>query len=88
VALAPGDARAHDLLGWALFLADRVTESTSALEQALKLDPHLTSAHYHIGMVYARTGQVEAARRHLQRVVDLDTLGIYRERAMQLLAEL
>ncbi|MBN1660811.1 MAG: tetratricopeptide repeat protein [Anaerolineae bacterium] len=88
VALAPHDPRTHDLLGWALFLAGRATESTRALEQALELDPHLTTAHYHIGMVYARTGQVEAARRHLQRAVDLDTLGAYRERAMQLLADL
>jgi tetratricopeptide (TPR) repeat protein len=88
VALAPGDPRGHDLLGWALFLVGRVTEGRAVLEHARDLDPSMASVHYHLGAVYAHTGEIETARRHLQRAVDLDTVGVYRERAMQVLAEL
>jgi tetratricopeptide (TPR) repeat protein len=85
VALAPDDARAHDLLGWAYYLAGRQVEASQALELALKLAPDLVSAHYHLGSLYASAGQRELARQHLQRAVDLDTEGYYRERAGLLL---
>jgi tetratricopeptide (TPR) repeat protein len=88
VALAPGDARAHDLLGWAYHLAGRHAAGERALTQALALDPDLVSAHYHLGSLYATTGRPELARRHLQRAADLDTGEYYRRRAQTVLREL
>jgi len=88
VALAPSEAGAHDLLGWAYCLADRPAEGEQALLQALALDPQLASAHFHLGSLYTRSGRVELARRHLQRAADLDTTGYYRQRAQLLTAEL
>jgi Flp pilus assembly protein TadD len=88
VSMAPGDARAHDLLGWAYHLAGQQGEAEMALLQALSLDPTLPSAHFHLGNVYLLTGQRELARRHLQRAADWDTDGFYRERAQLLLNEL
>jgi len=88
VALAPNDARAHDLLGQACHLAGRPAEGEQALLQALTLDPDLVSAHYHLGSLYASTGRRELARQHLQRAADLDTGGYYRERAERILSSL
>jgi tetratricopeptide (TPR) repeat protein len=88
VALAPGDARAHDLLGWAYYLAGRSVEGRQALERALVQDPGLVSAHFHLGNLYANGGQTELARQHLQRAADLDTVGYYRNRAQMLLDDL
>jgi tetratricopeptide (TPR) repeat protein len=88
VALAPSDARAQDLLGWAYHLAGRHAEGEQALTQALALDPGLVSAHYHLGSLYATTGRPELARHHLQRAVDLDTGGYYRRRAQTILSDL
>jgi Flp pilus assembly protein TadD len=88
VALAPGDARAHDLLGWAYHLTGRPIEAQQALSQALALAPDLVSAHYHLGSLYATSGQRELARRHLQRAADLDTGGYYRSRAEAVLRDL
>jgi tetratricopeptide (TPR) repeat protein len=85
VALAPGDARAQDLLGWAYQLAGRVEDSRQALDRALALDPDLVSAHYHLGSLYLNIGQPDLARQHLQRAADLDTDGYYRSRAEALL---
>jgi tetratricopeptide (TPR) repeat protein len=88
VALAPDDPRAQDLRGWAYYLAGRHAESHQALTQALTLDPELVSAHYHLGSLYAGSGQSALARQHLQRAADLDTGGYYRVRAEALLYDL
>ena len=88
VALAPDDARSHDLLGWAYHLTGQHGAGERALLQALGLDPDLVNAHYHLGSLYLTTGQRELARFHLQRAADLDQHGFYRDRAEQLLYEL
>lgn len=88
LALAPGDARAHDLLGWAYHLAGRPADARRALDAALALDPSLVSAHYHLGSLYVTLGEVGLAQRHLQRAADLDTEGYYRQRAEGLLLDL
>ena len=87
VELAPDDARAHDLLGWAYHLAGQHAEGEQALKHALGLDPDLVAGHYHLGSLYLTTGQRELARRHLQRAADLDRHGFYRERAELLLED-
>ena len=87
VELAPDDARAYDLLGWAYHLAGRPMEAQQALSRALVLDPDLASAHYHLGSLYAATGRPALARQHLQRAADLDTEGYVRRRAEALLNE-
>ena len=81
VGLAPGDARAYDLLGWAYLLAGRQAEGRQALLRALALEPNLVSAHFHLGSLYLNTGQRDLARQHLQRAADLDQQGFYRSRA-------
>jgi hypothetical protein len=48
----------------------------------------LVSAHFHLGSLYAGAGQVDLARQHLQRAIDLDTSGYYRERAELILKDL
>lgn len=88
VTLAPEDARARDLLGWAYHLAGRHAEGRQSLQQALALDPDLVSAYYHLGSLYASTGRHTLAREHLQRAIDLDTEGYYRQRAEALLDDL
>jgi tetratricopeptide (TPR) repeat protein len=88
LALAPDDARALDLLGWAYQLASRPAESERTLIQALALDPDLASAQYHLGSVLARAGRQDQARQHLQRAADLDAAGYYGQRAEALLANL
>jgi tetratricopeptide (TPR) repeat protein len=88
VGLAPGDARAQDLLGWAFHLAGKPVEGSEVLLLALALDPDLVSAHFHLGSLYLSTGRSELARQYLRRAADLDTGGYYRQRAEMLLSEL
>jgi Flp pilus assembly protein TadD len=88
VELAPDDARAHDLLGWAYYLIGQPAEGLQALRQALILDSGLVSAHFHLGSLYVYTGQHDLAGQHLQRAADLDKSGFYRSRAELLLKDL
>jgi len=87
-ALAPEDARAHDLLGWAYHLSGQHEEGLIALGEALARDPDLASAHFHLGSLYSTLGQDVLARHHLQRAMDLDTDGYYRDRAQMLMKDL
>ena len=88
LALAPDDARTHDLLGWAYHLSGQHDEGLVALGEALDRDPGLASAHFHLGSLYATIGQHDLARHHLQRTIDLDTGGYYRDRAEMILKDL
>jgi tetratricopeptide (TPR) repeat protein len=73
--LAPDDAEAHDLIGWAQLLTGNTEGAAAALNQALRLDPSLASAHYHLGLVYEQRGDLEAARRAFARAAALDPGG-------------
>ena len=88
VTMIPEDARTYDLLGWAYHLSGQQDQGLLALREALDRDPDLISAHYHLGSLYATLSQRELARHHLQRAVDLDTDGYYRNRAEMVLQDL
>jgi tetratricopeptide (TPR) repeat protein len=84
--LAPDDAHAHDLLGWAYFLTQEDAQAEASLRHALTLDPTLASAHYHLGRLYARQGRYAAAAQAYRRARDYDLgnrLAMELERAWQ-----
>jgi tetratricopeptide (TPR) repeat protein len=73
--LAPRDAHAHDLMGWAQFLADEKAEARDSLLRALALDPTLASAHYHLGRLNAFQGDYAQAVRAYQQAAAYDLDG-------------
>ncbi len=87
VALDPQNGAAYDLLGWAQYLLQR-PEVIASLEKAVALDPESARAHYHLGLAYAQEGLKDMARWAYERAIDLDTEGLYRERAQKALKEL
>jgi tetratricopeptide (TPR) repeat protein len=65
--LAPDEARAYDLMGWALFLTGEYDAAKEHLTQALTLKPTLASAHFHLGRLNAQQGHyAEAAQEYRQ----------------------
>jgi tetratricopeptide (TPR) repeat protein len=82
------NAEAHDLLGWMQFLSGEPGQAEKALRRALELDPDLVSARYHLARHLAAKGQSAAARAEYQRVIDWDTSGVFRERALKELQHL
>jgi tetratricopeptide (TPR) repeat protein len=84
--LAPQNPQARDLLGWMYFLAGNAQQARLNLNRAISLDQELVSAHYHLGLLHRAMGEEDAARLAFLRVVDLDTEGFYRDRALTMLA--
>jgi cytochrome c-type biogenesis protein CcmH/NrfG len=54
-----------------------------ALRRAVELDPNLVSARYHLARWLAVNGQSAQAAAEYQRVIDWDTTGIFRDRALK-----
>jgi len=75
VELAPNDAYAHDLRGWAALQADDYDTAYASLDRAIILDPGLASAHYHIGLLSVARGDPERASEAFVRARDLDVTG-------------
>jgi tetratricopeptide (TPR) repeat protein len=86
--LAPDDAQAYDLSGWAAFQAGDREKALDRLLQALDLDPTLASAHYHLGVVLNARGDSEGAREAFARAIDLDTTGAMVPRVERAMGEM
>lgn len=65
VAADPGNADAHNWMGFAYRKMGRLEESFAAYREALRLDPGHRSAHEYVGEAYLAAGQPDQAERHL-----------------------
>jgi tetratricopeptide (TPR) repeat protein len=83
VALDPDDPLALDLLGWAYSMAGDPGAARVVLERSLSLDPSLARAYYHLGVVRRALGDQTGAQWAYQRAIDLDTDGLYRDKALR-----
>jgi tetratricopeptide (TPR) repeat protein len=75
VDLSGEDPLALDALGWALALLERYDEAQEVLEQAIQLDPDLSSAHLHLGIIAMQRDDWEAAQERFLKARDLDPEG-------------
>lgn len=64
----PGNADAHNLLGYALRKSGpaQLQRALEHYRTALRIDPHHRGAHEYIGEAYLMLGDTDSARRHLQ----------------------
>ncbi len=68
----PGHMSGHIVYGQALFEASRFEESRTVFETALTLDPENLIALRHLGDIARGQGDLDAARRWYERVLDAD----------------
>lgn len=85
--LAPEDARAHDLRGWAALQVGDTDTAHDSLHRAISLDPTLASAYYHLGLLWSAQGQDREAREAFVRALDLDTTGEITPLVVQIMAD-
>ena len=67
----PGNARAHNNLGQALFLAGRIQDSVTSYREALRLQPNYPETHYNLGVSLAQLGDLPAAIAHYESALRL-----------------
>jgi len=75
LALTPGGAEAHDLRGWAAVQTGAYETAEVHLARSLELDPSLSSAHYHVGLLRDAQGRMDESKYAFRRAIDLDTSG-------------
>jgi tetratricopeptide (TPR) repeat protein len=66
------NAEAHEHLGIALLLQDRVDASIVSLERARALGPERATAHLNLAAAYARAGRIEEARAEAREALRLN----------------
>jgi tetratricopeptide (TPR) repeat protein len=84
---SPGNAEAHDWLGWMYFLTGQTTEAESEFRQAIELAPELVQARYHLARLLEPSAPEETLDQYRQ-VVDLDLTEEYRALALKKLQQL
>jgi tetratricopeptide (TPR) repeat protein len=72
VAKQPDNPRAHNNLGGAYVLRDRLDPAISHYRRALELKPHYAEAHSNLGNALTLQGEIDAAIWHLRRAVAYD----------------
>ena len=63
---APNSAAVADTLGWALYHKGELARAEELLTRVVKVAPASGEVRYHLGMVYAKQGKTEDARRELE----------------------
>jgi len=83
--LLPQSAHAFDLRGWAKFQTGDFTGAESDFRQAINFDPDDVSARYHLGRLLKTLRRETEARAEFVHVINWDTGGQYRQRALKML---
>ena len=69
--LRPHNPDTLDTYGWSLYLAGRAADAVAPLEAALAAKPGIYCVHYHLGMVYLKTGRTDVGVTHLRQQIEL-----------------
>jgi tetratricopeptide (TPR) repeat protein len=68
----PDSPSAADTLAWIYYRKGLYGMAANLLQEALQRSPYNATYHYHIGMVYQKQKNAEAARKHLQRALEIN----------------
>jgi tetratricopeptide (TPR) repeat protein len=67
----PDDPQINDTLGWAFYKNNRMPEAVQALEDSVAKNDKSATSLYHLGMAYQKNGNLDLARKTMQRAVAL-----------------
>ncbi len=67
----PDNANSADTLGWAFYHKHVYGSAITLFQEAVKKEPENALYHYHLGLAYAKNGQIALARQQWDRVVKL-----------------
>ena len=89
-AAAPGGASASTLFnqGVIAWNASKVPEAKKAFEEAVRLDPKLSEAHYWLGMANLNEGKMPEAAKAFDEYLKLEPAGKYAEQAKGILSQI
>jgi tetratricopeptide (TPR) repeat protein len=85
---SPDNAEVRDVLGWAYHLLKDNAGAVEHLAYAIKLDPSLARAQYHLAVVYEEQGRLSDALEHYRLADQNDAGGLFGELARRALERL
>ena len=65
----PDNPSSADTLGWAFYQKHVYTSAVTLFKEAVQKEPDNALFNYHLGLAYAKSGQVNLAKQQLDRVV-------------------
>ena len=68
----PDNPNSADTLGWAFYHKAVYGSAISLFKEAVKKEPDKALFNYHLGLAYAKSGQLDLARQQLDRVVKIN----------------
>jgi tetratricopeptide (TPR) repeat protein len=71
LAAAPDSAETADTLGWIYLKKELYSLAIKALDRAIELDAKNPTFQYHLGLAYARSGDIQRARARLEAALRL-----------------
>jgi cellulose synthase operon protein C len=84
----PASPEIADAFGWVFFQRGEYVSALAALKEAAVKLPNDPGVAYHVGMAYAKSGDLPSARRELQRAVDAASAFPQKDDAKKALAAL
>src|SRR5262249_14950683 len=67
-----GSARVTDTLGWVYYQKGLSTLAISTLREGVNQNPSIAVIHYHLGLAYMKTGDLQQAQKSLQEALKLN----------------
>jgi len=65
----PDEAHVMDTLGWIYYRKDMAGRAIQYLEPSVKNNPNDPAGHYHLGMAYVRSGDIDKGKQALQKAL-------------------
>jgi Flp pilus assembly protein TadD len=67
----PNDGAVNDTLGWIYYKKDQANSAIGPLKACILGNPKNVFCHYHLGLVYAKTGDTQQAKAALQAALGI-----------------
>jgi tetratricopeptide (TPR) repeat protein len=84
----PDNPAVNDTLGWIYYKRDLASLAVPPLEKSVEVAPENPTFHFHLGLAYAKIGDVEKARTALEQALKLNPQFDGAEEAQQVLSQL
>jgi tetratricopeptide (TPR) repeat protein len=82
----PDLAEVSDTLGWVYYKKGLANLAIAPLQEAVKRDDNNPLYQFHLGLTFAKTGDISSARRALQRAIELKLPAPHLDEAKRVLA--
>ena len=83
----PDSPTTADTLGWAYYNLDLYKNAIALLQEAINQNPRNATYHYHLGMAYEKTNDIDMGKKELQLALKIDPKYVQTDQIKEILAQ-